>query len=393
MSRSIFTGFDSAWGGRVSGAICDLLLSPNESSPALELGAPPDLVRWPEAVARLSGGTYSDASLHVLAIDQGLVVPNETGMRPVERNVARALMSKFKCGAYPSNRSNTSCYGPDAGIWKLINALHEKGYVQSPEQVATPGCSDGKFFFECYPHPAIIGLFDLDLTLQYKVHKRNPDDWKQLIQLLRGLSECDVPITNICSYLKPTFEQDKANEDCVDAIVAAYTAAWLWRFGWERSMCVGNAHSGYMVTPVSPTTRAAFESSFADSDIEMVDIGQVAASSVSANLHPSRSRDTQVKDGSTVTLRITDPGNLQETANSWMIQTKCEGHLLKVRIVDLPEEPQLTFGPFKRLGVKLRGMKPWDDETKLVWKDLAAGCSNANPSEYEAVFCYEKIDG
>jgi predicted RNase H-like nuclease len=56
----------------------------------------------------------------------------------------------------------------------FLRVLQEEGYLHSP--MAIPSATAGRFYFECYPHPAIIGLFDLDRILQYKVHHSNQMD-------------------------------------------------------------------------------------------------------------------------------------------------------------------------------------------------------------------------
>lgn len=134
--------------------------------------------------------------------------------------------------------------------------MEGSGYRQSPESIAGCTQSDARYFFECYPHPAIIGLFDLDRTLQYKVHKKNREDWDTLVEKVRGLATASLPIVNVRDFVSEEFPQSKANEDKLDSIVAAFTAAWLWKYGWEKSICLGDGSTGYVVTPVSEDMRA-----------------------------------------------------------------------------------------------------------------------------------------
>ena len=108
MHKVVFTGFDSAWGRKNKGALCHLGL---RADGALEFLAPPNTCGWNDATRWAGEATWEN---HVVAIDQRLVVNNRTGMRPVERKLASALMKDFKCGAHASNTSNP-CYGPAAG--------------------------------------------------------------------------------------------------------------------------------------------------------------------------------------------------------------------------------------------------------------------------------------
>jgi predicted RNase H-like nuclease len=84
MPKITFTGFDSAWGARNSGAIRDLAF--NESG-SLRLDGDPVVANWDHAIAHAAQTKAVD--LHVWAIDQPICVRNETGCRPVEQDLAR----------------------------------------------------------------------------------------------------------------------------------------------------------------------------------------------------------------------------------------------------------------------------------------------------------------
>lgn len=247
--RAFFTGFDSAWSSANRGAICELLLSEDGS---LRLVGEPAVVDWDAASARAR--REMKINLQVWAIDQPLLVNNKEGCRPVERDLARALMANFGCGAHSSNLG-LSAWAEGAPIWKFMHVLQENGFVHSPMEV--PGASQGRFFFECYPHPAVLGLFDLDRILKYKVEHRNSEDWQRLIGLLRSLASSELPIQNIGDFVHEGLHHNKKNEDKLDSLVSAYVAAYWWRFGVERSTAIGDLSTGYMVTPHSKRTLAA----------------------------------------------------------------------------------------------------------------------------------------
>jgi predicted RNase H-like nuclease len=118
----IFTEFDSAWGARNSGAICELILNEDGS---LRLDRDPVIANWDDAIAQAAQTKAVD--LHVWAIDQPICVPNNRGCRPVEQDLASALMARFGCGAHSSNLANP-CWQPGARIWEFVRALDDNNY-------------------------------------------------------------------------------------------------------------------------------------------------------------------------------------------------------------------------------------------------------------------------
>ena len=138
--KIIFTGFDSAWGARNVGAICNFVLSEDGS---LRLDGDPVAANWDSAIAQAAQTEVVD--LHVWAIDQPLCIRNQTGCRPVEQDLSRALMAGFECGAYPSNLGNP-CWLPGARIWEFVRALDANSYIHNP--MAIPGEKHGRYYFE-----------------------------------------------------------------------------------------------------------------------------------------------------------------------------------------------------------------------------------------------------
>jgi predicted RNase H-like nuclease len=254
----VFSGFDSAWGRRKNGALCHLGLREDGS---LEFLAPPSICGWEEVTQWARATSWQN---HVVAVDQSLVVRNATGMRPVERKLARALMREFGCGAHASNTTNP-CYGPAGGIWDFVEALESRGYRQDPLAVAEQRA--GRFYFECFPHPALLGLFDLGAVLAYKVRHHDRSAWGRLLELLRSLERREPPFGGIGAYAHARLPQTLDNENKLDSVVAAYVAAWWWRHGTRRSVSLGSLSDGYIVTPVSDRTKAAFDRVFAASEM------------------------------------------------------------------------------------------------------------------------------
>jgi predicted RNase H-like nuclease len=128
--------------------------------------------------------------------------------------------------------------------------------------MAVSGALVGPFDCECYPHPALVGLFDLDTILRYKKRSNNDGHWTRLIDFLRSLSSTELPIANIADFVPIGLIHNKRNEDMLDSILCTYVAAYWWRFGGKRSSLIGDLSSGYMVTPHSSRTFAALPRTF-----------------------------------------------------------------------------------------------------------------------------------
>jgi len=391
----LFTGFDSAWGGRLRGALCNLSGELKEGSLKVAVRERPMPVDWAEVVSQ--SRTWSDQSAnHVVSIDQGLVVPNATGMRPVERLLASALMGQFGCGAHASNQKRTSCYGPTAGVWDLIDSLQAQGYRHEPMAVASR--SEGRFFLECYPHPALIALFNLSRTLPYKVTRGTLCGWRQLLGHLRSLKEADLPITNVTTFVPEDLEWTKANEDQLDALVAAYIGAYFWWFGPARSIVVGSLTEGYIATPCNRQTRELLERSFKGYGVNQSGFAhsvrpaaQVAG--VRADVASARAATNEIQGGrpDLVDLVVRDHACLWCKHNSWMPRERCVGWRLVVEFLELDGQPVLTFGPFDSPGDQ-GGLKPADDDTKLEWKFIAAGATSETPQSHRVRATYVPLE-
>jgi predicted RNase H-like nuclease len=193
---------------------------------------------------------------HVVAIDQPLVVPNATGSREVDITIARAFMADYRLAAHAANTSN-ACFGPSAGIWQLLAALRAEGYLQDPAAVAARRY--GRYVFECYPNAALIGW--LGDRPRYKVRSKNAEAWHEVIEFLRGREDAELRIVNARRAIPRDLAHTKENEDRIDALIAAYSAAWLWRYGFERSVLIGDLEKGYVVTPVNAAMRACLAKS------------------------------------------------------------------------------------------------------------------------------------
>ncbi|MFT7674187.1 MAG: putative RNase H-like nuclease [Gammaproteobacteria bacterium] len=183
--------------------------------------------------------------LHGIAVDASLIIKNETGQRPCEKEVSKSYGSR---GA-ACHSSNTTQY-PDAASVYLSQQLDQKGFKH---------LSDDKFQIECYPHPAIIEIFNLSERLKYKKGRvlEKKSGQKKLASLIRSLDsnnvlQLQIPI-EFDYYFDEIFIENqkgkalKSNEDALDAVICLYIAG-LYAVGAE-GRTFGNADSGYIWVP------------------------------------------------------------------------------------------------------------------------------------------------
>jgi predicted RNase H-like nuclease len=119
---------------------------------------------------------------------------------------------------------------------------------------------------EVYPHPALVALFGLRLTLKYKAKLgRTLDDrrsaFRELLRHLESLAVADPPLDVASSprwreLLAAIAQADSGAEldrleDELDAYICVYVASYYWSHGVTRCRVVGDLESGYIVTPVT----------------------------------------------------------------------------------------------------------------------------------------------
>lgn len=191
----------------------------------------------------------SASHLEGVAIDAPLIIDNHFGPRPCEGDLDKVYRSRW-AGCYPSN---LSLY-PDAISVRFSNYLSDSGFAHLGDT------SRGKWQVECYPHPALIELFELDKRLAYKkgnVHQKR-DGQKCLARLIRQLSDRTSLLLHIPSeHAKFVDELHidqlkghalKDNEDGLDAILCLYIAG-LYAIDL-RFRIFGTIDNGYIVVPI-----------------------------------------------------------------------------------------------------------------------------------------------
>jgi histidinol-phosphate phosphatase family protein len=200
----------------------------------------------------------------LIAVDAPLAVPNETGGRPCDRQVA-AVFRRFEAAPYPANRRNLSRYG-GLRAEGLRQQLQQLGFHHNPlvaHRIPT------RQVIEVFPHPATISLFHLDRTLKYKARRGRayPFRWRELSRLrehLFSLADAAPPLHLPPDVAKMPIEglrgtAFKEFEDLLDAMVCAYSALYVWHHGPRGCAIYGPeagdacADEGHIVVPMTPS--------------------------------------------------------------------------------------------------------------------------------------------
>ncbi len=188
----------------------------------------------------------------VVAVDAPLIVPNLTGQRTAERLIGRAY-GRYGASAYPSSRANPMFDPPRA------QTLADRfGWRVDPAAPLGPGPA---LCLEVYPHPALIGLFELPQRILYKKGRERQVGFLQLAGLLESIDELDLLGSARWSEIRATIADPRPGdlnrvEDEIDAIVCAHLA-WLWEWRRHQLHVFGSADEGYIVAPPTPTHPGA----------------------------------------------------------------------------------------------------------------------------------------
>jgi len=191
----------------------------------------------------------------VIAIDASLVVINETGQRPCEREIAKTF-----------GRNHASCHTSNLGRpyattgMRLVGELEKLGF-RHDFKIGQAKQRSGRWLFELYPHPAMVRLFSLERIIRYKKGSAGIRRLGLAIlrNHLRNLADGSKGLA-LSPMLEALLEQDleqmrggelKKYEDALDAVFCAYLAWYCWRWGEERNEMFGTLEHGYIVVPKS----------------------------------------------------------------------------------------------------------------------------------------------
>lgn len=254
MAIETIIGFDSAWAGKKPGGICSITLNQGK---LLGFRAP-KLVGYTEAAAYFEAAAL-ESEYTLMAIDQPTVVPNLTGMRPVER-VAASIVNSVKGGVQPANRSKTSMFGGVAPLWPFLDQISAR---ENP--VAARDLPSGRYMMEVFPALSLPSMIP-EIWRRRRAAKYDPTnsrtfqraDW---VLVAGGIADLAAdlgyrPIAAELSALAHREKPVKADQDKLDALICLMIAL-IWRFeGRKASMILGDHRTGYMVTPVTQQTKA-----------------------------------------------------------------------------------------------------------------------------------------
>jgi predicted RNase H-like nuclease len=247
ISVNRFVGVDLGWYGKPSG-LASLEWDGRELIQR-KLGR---LERQDEILGWIDSETGKENA--VVGVDAPLVIANETGIRPAERDLNRDFR-RFHAGCHPANRSRP--FAPH--VVEFSHRLESLGFAHG---TSIQPRQDGRFQVEVHPHAAMITLFGLDRIVKYKrgPRQQRARELRRLRTLiLDRLSAADPAL---CARLPgvPRAGSTKPAEDKIDAILSAYIAAHWWFWATQRNRKYGSAQSGYIVVP-DPRLGGEFQSS------------------------------------------------------------------------------------------------------------------------------------
>ncbi|MDO9229341.1 MAG: DUF429 domain-containing protein [Syntrophales bacterium] len=252
---NIYSGFDSAWANNNPGALAHI-----EENNGVRKFCVPSKAKFQDVIDVIQA-FQPEPKLHVLAIDQPTIVQNQTGMRAVERVVAK-IVSRLKGGVQPSNRKKDSMFGDKAPIWGFLEQLKDLEYKEKPDIGQQKPFNSGKYYIEVYPCLNILGLFPCYYK-RGKCAKYNPanrnfdiDDWNKICidveaygekQKIDGMKEWASKLKKAKPMIR---KPNKSDQDNLDAVLCAVMA-----FEWAKSgvatthgVVIGDTSKGYMVT-------------------------------------------------------------------------------------------------------------------------------------------------
>lgn len=249
LGNTIIFGFDSAWTDTNAGAICAMLFDNQGNVDFI----PPELVGF-KAALRFINNHKPPFARKVVAIDQPTIVPNASGMRPVER-LAGSVLGYTGGGVQPANTGKANMFGPEAPIWEFKKSL---GADDDPEIARDAG--RGLFLIEVFPALALPGLH-APFAGRYCAPKYNPKnrkfrstDWSAVVETAIKTAH-DLKLKPCADWCNKNFlavgNLGKSHQDQLDSVICALIGCvWLSRDCF-RSMLLGGLDTGYMVTPVS----------------------------------------------------------------------------------------------------------------------------------------------
>ena len=234
-----FIGVDLGWYGKPSG-----LASLSLHGARLRLRNLARLESVDEILAWVQCETGSGNA--VAAVDAPLIIRNETGIRPAEREL-NSDFRRFHAGCHAANLGR-----PFAGkVTAFSRRLETLGFVHGAS--ITPR-QEGRFQIEVHPHAATVSLFDLDRIVKYK--RGTQAQKARGLRRLRHLAITRLPKLDPALPVSlppvPAAGNTKPVEDQIDAVLCAYIGAHWWFWATLRNRLYGDDQTGYIVVPQLP---------------------------------------------------------------------------------------------------------------------------------------------
>ena len=295
----------------------------------------------------------------VIAIDAPLVIRNATGQRQCETEVSRRF-GAYHAGAHSTNLGKY----PNAPPCRLVEMLERAGFAHEPRP-HTSGERGGKWFFEVYPHPAMVNLFRLDHIIRYKKGTAS-EKAKGLILLrnyLSALRTFEPPLRPGDDVEGLFFESVpqlrgkalKHYEDLLDAYFCSYLALFYWSFGTARSEMIGDVETGYIIVPhraAKPPALGEGPATFVNPVRFVIEEGRLydMTDSRFGNYH--------------VVLRWT-PDDFPEGRSIAYAETLDREHGLGLQRIDVDAEEELRglSGVVGEFTLRATGKSAWTDDT------------------------------
>lgn len=260
MTREAFIGFDSAWGDKNPGSIAWASFSDR----GLERCCLPKLASFNEAIS-VCKKLRTGHDFLLIAIDQPTIVENSSGSRPVE-GVIRPLIGKLGSGVQPASRKK-EVFGPNAPVRRFLNEID---VLQDP--MIARVSQEGAYLIEVYPVLALAALepeiMEREQAARYNPTKPNfrVDDWKLVAKAVaRHTDHFNLPtLSKWAKLAADTRWPSKGEQDMLDAAICLIVALQWRRAERESVAMIGDLDSGYMITPVSKSTKAVLQNSARD---------------------------------------------------------------------------------------------------------------------------------
>ena len=240
-----FVGIDLAWSDKNSSGIA-ILKGDNKQAKLVSSG----IVHSDDDIINYIKSNINENDAHI-GIDAPLIVPNEEGRRIAEAIVSD-LFRKYHAGAHPSNRKRLSQWSGKIRGEEISRLLEKEGYNHDP--FISKGEISRKFY-EVFPHPSMVVLFNMDLILKYKLKPKRDyeyrwNEFKKYQEYLKNISTLSLPdeiVNKDVTKLKG--KALKNYEDLLDAVFCAYICYYSW-LNPEKCKVLGSMEEGYIYTPV-----------------------------------------------------------------------------------------------------------------------------------------------